>query len=270
VHRDGAGGPDRLAFTRPPFAESWQNQVALGAAGTTHALLEAGRTPENAVALGGKAMAAVSTIADGLLAQVAARPPACAPGCAHCCHQPVGVSPPEVLAILDHLRRTRTPDALATVTGRVREADDRTRGLDPAARISPEHPCPFLDDGRCSIYEARPLACRGTNSLDATLCERALHDPETHAAYVAGDSALPCYLEPIRAFHAVAAGLQLAAHELHGLTMLPLDLTAAMRTLLDDPDGVAARWLAGEDPFAAARGADVTRDPRSRQLAGTI
>ena len=67
----------------------------------------------------------------------------------------------------------------------------------------------------------------------------------------------------------MTAGVQLAAHELHGLGMLPLDLTAAARIALDHPDAVARAWLAGEDPFAPARGADNTADPRLRALAGT-
>jgi hypothetical protein len=64
--------------------------------------------------------------------------------------------------------------------------------------------------------------------------------------------------------------MQLAVHELHGLAMLPLELTAAMRVALDDPEAVPRRWLAGEDPFAAARGGDTTADPRIRELAGTL
>jgi len=269
VHRDPHGGGRRLTLSRPLFEERWQNDVAVGAAETADALLAAARTVELAVEVGREAMAGTSKIADGVLALSPDRPPACRAGCAHCCHQPVGVTPPEALAIHAHLAATRAPDALAAVARRVRDADDRTRGLTAAERISPEMPCPFLDDGgRCSIYEARPLACRGTNSLDAAACERALHDPETHAAFVAGTAALPCYLEPIRAFHAVTAGVQLALAELHGLRMAPLDLTAAMRILLDDPDGVPAAWLAGADPFAEARGADTTADPRIAAMAG--
>jgi hypothetical protein len=175
---------------------------------------------------------------------------------------------PEVFAIYQHLRATRTPVELASIVAHIRAVDDRTRGMTSADRVSPELPCPFLAQERCSIYEARPLACRGANSLDAAACERTLRDPDTRAQFLAGTFSVPCYLEPIRAFHAVTAGLQLAVHELHGLRMLPLELTAAMRILVDDPDAVPREWLAGADPFAAARGGDVTNDPLVRQLAG--
>ena len=114
----------------------------------------------------------------------------------------------------------------------------------------------------------RPLACRGKNSLDAAACERTLRDPEARAEFTAGKLAVPCYREPIRAFHAVAAGVQLALEELHRLHARPLELTAAMRVLRDDPEGIPQRWLVGEDPFAEARGGDPSDDPRIRELSG--
>ena len=85
-----------------------------------------------------------------------------------------------------------------------------------------------------------------------------------------GQTSVPCYLEPFRASHAVTAGLQLALDQLHGLEVLPLELTAAMRIMFDDPDGVPQRWLGGKDPFAAARGGDTTDDPHIRELSGRI
>ena len=268
IQRDEYGTPLGLAFDRPLFQEPWQNELALTTAATTHQMLNAAYTPEQAAAVGRNAMVETSTMADGVIAQSPNRPPACRAGCAHCCHQTVGVTPPEVFAIHAHLRATRTPDELDAVAARLRAADDRTRGMAPLDRVSPDLPCPFLVDGRCSIYEARPLACRGTNSLDASACERSLHDPATRAAFLAGTVSVPCYLEPMRAFHAVTAGLQLALDQLHGLEGTPLELTAAMRIMLDDPDTMPQQWLDGKDPFAAARAGDDAHDPRERKLIG--
>jgi hypothetical protein len=268
IRRDGGGRALGLALSRPVFNDQWQNDLVVATAGTAQRALSDGHTPENAAALGRDAMAATSTIADGLLARAADRPPACRAGCAHCCHQAVGVTPPEVFAIHAHLRATRTPDELDAVARRIREADDHTRGMVAADRLSPDLPCPFLEDARCTIYEARPLSCRGTNSLDAAVCERTLRDPDARAALLAGRESIPCYLEPIRAFHAVTAGLQLALDQLQGLEAQPLELTAAMRIMVDDPEAVAAQWLGGKDPFAAARGGDNSDDARIRALSG--
>jgi hypothetical protein len=268
VHRDERGRPTRLALSRPLFNDSWQNEVAAGAAAMAHGILSQGHTVENAAELGRSAMSGTSKIAEGALRLAPEHALACRPGCAHCCYQAVGVTAPEVFAIHEHLRATRTLADLAVTARRIREADDVTRGMSSTARLSPAHPCPFLQDERCSIYEVRPLACRGKNSLDASACERTLREPDARDAFLAGRLAVPCYVEPIRAFHAVTAGMQLALHELHELQAAPLELTVAMRLVLDDPDGTARAWLAGADPFAAARGGDVSADPRILELAG--
>jgi len=270
VHRDPLGNVQGLTLAAPLFRERWQNEVATGAANTSHGMFASEASLEAAVALGQSVMEGTSTIVDGVLARAAdGQRLACQLGCAHCCYQPVGVTAPEVFAIHDHLRARLSPDALAAVAERVHAADASARGKSAAERLSPELPCPFLQQDRCSIYEVRPLACRGKNSLDAEACERTLHDPSERAALLAGQRSVPCFLEPIRAFHAVSAGLQLALHELYHLRVAPLDLTAAMRVLLDDPEGVPERWLRGEDPFQAARGADVTGDPLIRELSGS-
>ena len=264
IQRDEYGTPLGVALDGPLFEAQWENELAVATAATTHEMLTAAYTPEQAAAVGRNAMVETSTMADGVIAQSPNRPPACRAGCAHCCHQTVGGTPPAVFAIHAHLRATRTPAELDAVARRIRAADDNTRGMATLDRVSPDLPCPFLVDGCCSIYEARPLACRGTNSLDASACERSLHDPATRAAFLAGTISVPCYLEPMRAFHAVTAGLQLALDQLHGLEGTPLELTAAMRIMTDDPDTVPQQWLGGKDPFAAARSGDDTRDPRAR------
>jgi hypothetical protein len=268
IVRDESGAPVRLKLERSLFREEWQNGVALAAASTAHGLLCAGRTLQQAVAVAERAMSGTSQLVDGLLARAPVGELACRAGCGHCCHQVVGATAPEALAIYEHLRTTRTPDELAQVVTRIREAEERSRGLTSEERTSPELPCPFLEEERCTVYEVRPLACRGKTSLDAAACERTLRDPEARAAYLEGSLTVPCYVEPLRAFHAVTAGMQLALHELHGLRTAPLELKAAMRILVDDPEGVPERWLAGEDPFEAARGADGTGDARLTALSG--
>jgi hypothetical protein len=268
IHRDARGRPARLSLSRPLFHDDWQNGVTVAAASTAYGMLGQAPTLEGSVALGRNAMSATSKLAEAALSSSPAGELACRPGCAHCCHQAVGVSPPEVFVIHDHLLATRTPAELEAFDQRLRSADERTRGMSLTERLSPELPCPFLEQGRCSIYEVRPLACRGKNSLDATACERTLFEPEARADFISGKLAVPCYREPIRAFHAVSAGVQLALEELLRLHAEPLELTAAMRVLRDDPESVPRRWLSGEDPFAQARGGDASDDPRLRELSG--
>ena len=165
---------------------------------------------------------------------------ACRAGCDHCCYQSVGVTPPEALAIFDHLSRTLSDAELARVAAQVAAQHAHTRGLSTSARFSPGHPCPFLDVavGRCTIYEVRPLSCRGMNSLDAAECEKRLRNRSARAAFLAEGVGGHSFMEPIRAFHAVSAGIQLGASELHGLDMRPLDLIAALDLLLNGPEAL--------------------------------
>ena len=77
----------------------------------------------------------------GLVLDIAAtgRTPACGPGCAHCCKQPIPVTPVEILGLILYLRLHPDP-----------------------ARKKSDNPfsCPFLLNDACSAYPMRPIACR--------------------------------------------------------------------------------------------------------------
>jgi Fe-S-cluster containining protein len=251
LHRDPASGRAFVTLKAPVFQEQWQNDVTAGAANTALGVLGDAPTLEGVISLTESAMASTSRLVGGFLAHAPAGALACKAGCDHCCYQPVGVTPGEALTILQHLRRTRSPEELERLTAHVTTLRERSRGLTSAERFSPEHPCPFLEAGRCSIYEARPLSCRGMNSLDATECETRLRDPVARAEFVAhGGGHL--FVEPVRAFRAVSAGLQLSLSELYHLDSRPLDLSAAMELLLKGEASLGSAWVAGKQPFEAA------------------
>jgi Fe-S-cluster containining protein len=276
VHRNPASGEETLTLNGPVFKEAWQNDLALAAANTAHGTLRGAPTLERTVELARNAMAATSRLADGLLARAPEGAVACKSGCDHCCYQAVGVTAPEALAILDHLKSTRSSEELAGVAAKVSDHDARTRGLSSQERFSPDHPCPFLEAGQCSIYEARPLSCRGMNSLDAGECATRLRDPAARAAFLASGRGGHSYLEPIRAFHAISAGLQLGLSELYHLDMRPLELTAAMQLLLAGPESGPRDWMSGQKPFESAVRAEATAataattDSGLRDLSGVL
>jgi Fe-S-cluster containining protein len=270
VQRDPASGAETVALAAPLFEEDWQNEIATAAAQTAYATLAHETSLEAAVGLARNAMDATERMIGGLLARAPAGAVACQAGCDHCCFQSVGVTPPEALAIYDHLSRTRSDDELARFAAHLADTRARTRGLSSADRFSPQHPCVFLEAGRCTIYEVRPLSCRGMNSLDAGACETRLRDPAARAAFLAGGPAGQSFMEPIRAFHAVSAGLQLGIAELHGLDMQPLDLTAAMDLLMNGPDSLPDAWIGGGTPFESARGGDGREQPALDAMVGRV
>ena len=106
----------------------------------------------------------------------------CRMGCAACCRMLVPLSPPEAFSLLDYVeqlpqeRRAAIEEKLeaskATLAGHgvldrlhaVVQADApmSDEQLEPINRAyyALRHPCPFLEEEMCSIYEARPAACR--------------------------------------------------------------------------------------------------------------
>lgn len=84
----------------------------------------------------------------------AARPfVACAKGCSACCRMNVAVTSLEAdrLAVV-------SGKPMAQVRAPVKHASDRFSGV----------PCPFLVNDACTVYDARPYACRAHHSFDST------------------------------------------------------------------------------------------------------
>ena len=119
--------------------------------------------------------------------------------------------------------------------------------------------CPFLVDRQCSIYDVRPLGCRGMNSRSAAACEAKRKNPE---------SAPNLPLDPRQ--NAVAQSLSDAqARALHaaGLAHHYVDLGLALPDLLAQPE-LVDRYLAGEqillEHALAAPGPDPIREDQKR------
>jgi hypothetical protein len=77
---------------------------------------------------------------------------ACKKGCSHCCHIKVEMTDLEAVQ-------------LGEAIGRRPNMNQRYTSLDEAW-FGYHTPCPFLEDGECSIYEHRPMACRKNHNLD--------------------------------------------------------------------------------------------------------
>jgi Fe-S-cluster containining protein len=99
-------------------------------------------------------------------------PPACKRGCIHCCYNQVALTEPEALFLGLHLLGTRSPERLRDLAVRAQTLADGLQGKSWQEIGMMRHrlPCLFLEDGGCSVYPARPLACRGWNSVDENMC----------------------------------------------------------------------------------------------------
>jgi Fe-S-cluster containining protein len=204
-------------------------------------LADTGRSPKLLDALLGQAF---DSFAGNVAIQCEEEPPlACARGCATCCTLRVGASAPEVLLVARFLRAV-TPRLLERgidLVAGLREADAQTAGLAEAARVRLRQCCPFIAQGACVIYPVRPLACRGHASHDMNACIEAAAGRALQVPYSEGHRRVRSLVQ-----NAMQSSLREA-----GLAWGVYELNRALLLALDDNES-EARWLRGEDMFAAA------------------
>ena len=172
------------------------------------------------------------------------RAPACASGCSYCCHGPVHATPIELLNIILHMNS-------AAISGEQR-GDWQERiiarltligALAVSDQVQMTIPCPFLCEGRCSIYTVRPLFCRGRNALGVAPCQAGFADPSRQQQYeVIQEQTLISQCLTIN---------MLDALKKIGLPSQFVDLSLAALLAFDTPD-LVERWLGGENVLACA------------------
>lgn len=113
--------------------------------------------PGAALALEACALVDLSVAEALARARQAGRAPACGPGCAVCCCQPIPLTPLEALLLTRYARLRLGPEERAALARNHAAA----QALPPLRRN-----CPLLLDGRCAAYVVRPLACRRYLVLD--------------------------------------------------------------------------------------------------------
>jgi Fe-S-cluster containining protein len=166
--------------------------------------------------------------------------PACRRGCSFCCYGFVAATAPEIFFLARHIN-ARGADEVAGIVARLREATAALAGLDKAARHRRRRPCAFLVDGECSVYAARPLACRAFASLSVERCKHAFE-------FGGEDIPVPAINLELRAgcYQALWSALNAA-----GLPSTTYELAEGVMFALATPDA-EARWLDGENIFAGA------------------
>ena len=162
----------------------------------------------------------------------------CVKGCAFCCHVSVTATAPEIFLVANTLRQQHKDDFGAVLT-RVRSADAKTRGMTSMERAKQRIPCALLADNLCSVYSARPGACRGFTSTSVKSCERGFNGENVQID-------TPAVWTSVRSAHKQALWAALSAAE---LPTESYEFHHALLIALETPDA-EIRWLAGEDIFA--------------------
>jgi Fe-S-cluster containining protein len=190
------------------------------------------------------------SFATGMIAKINAslQPPlSCKAGCSCCCHLSVTTTIPEVLYVADLLNSRGYENFAGGESGKssVSECAARLQGVSFTDRLRTRCPCPLLNQssGHCTVYERRPLACRGWNSADVRNCEQGLHRPEDGPR-------VPVFAYQLDITRGITAGL-VAGLKDAGWSPTAVNLTDALHIALTRPSA-AERWLRGETIFDSA------------------
>ena len=203
--------------------------------------LRRGYTIENLIQISKNAI----SLAGGILAAVRQvkgppRPKACSAECSYCCHLLVEVSVPEVVSLVSFINENFTATDLEALKIRVQKTEQRIRGMNSYERLFAREPCPLLRNGKCSVYAARPLVCRGYNSYNWVTCAQDLKYSRSWRLIPHDEAEKDIYSD-------VLDGLVTGLKE-EGLPSEPLELIAALQIALNHPDA-GNRWLAGDSIF---------------------
>jgi hypothetical protein len=166
----------------------------------------------------------------------------CRPGCTPCCYNQVEVTPPEALLIGYFVAQNFSAEDLVALKKKVTAACHRKLGKSKKklARLRAKLPCPLLVEGRCSVYQVRPLVCRAMHSFDAQVCAQELQGgklgPGTY------------YAHRYEFVWSISSGIQNGCRDLCCQTGI-LDLDNALQSCFAQSD-LIDRWVSGLQVFS--------------------
>lgn len=163
---------------------------------------------------------------------------ACQAGCAFCCYVPtVLVTTAEVVYLADWLRIHCSLEEMDELKNRLVDRQQRQKNSSSLAPGTPPVPCALLHNNQCMAYAARPLKCRGWNSLRRDVCEHAYGHSQSSVQ-------IPADAYAFMMGNAVLSGLRDSVTHA-GLEGRTYDLTETLLQVLDKPDAME-RWRNGE------------------------
>ncbi len=174
---------------------------------------------------------------------------ACKAGCSWCCHFTIDLRPVEVFRILDFVKANLDEASRERIRAEIFANRRITSLLDETARMQMNIKCPFLVEGCCSIYEARPQTCRNYHATSAAGCQRSFEEPENldidpefaSLVYQIGGAHVEAFSRAMR-----EEGYDVAAYEMN----------TVLGAALEDASSASA-FENKQAPFAALEGEEV-------------
>ena len=150
---------------------------------------------------------------------------ACFKGCHWCCHQAVFANSYELHFLSEKIKDKFSANELAEILNKTEEKSSITSKLTEEQILKYKFPCPLLVEGACSIYSARPMACRIYLSTKLDTCLEFYNHPEN-------ESNFPALIEfPLRAGRMLNEGFRAALKE-HGIETAEFRLEEGLRIVL--------------------------------------
>jgi len=189
-------------------------------------------------------------------AQIAAAPDvgtlACREGCTWCCYFTVDVRAAEVFRIIDVVEQLFTSAEKAQVYAEVRANSAALRKLREGERVTRNLKCPFLSEGRCIIYAARPQSCRNYHATDVAGCQQSYEEPDN--LDIDPDFAPGVYQAGGAHVEAFNAGMSDAGYDVN-----TYELNCALDAALSEP-GARERFESRLKPFTGLSGEEVAAE----------
>ena len=152
-------------------------------------------------------------------------PVACHKGCHWCCHQAVYANSYELHFLSEKIKSRFSPEQ---ISGWIKAAEAKsavTSKMNEEEVSAYKAPCPLLENGACSSYDARPMACRIYLSTQLNTCIEFYRHPENKENY-------PALIDfPLRAGRMMNEGF-MAALKGYGIETAEFRLEEGLRIVL--------------------------------------
>lgn len=150
---------------------------------------------------------------------------ACQKGCHWCCHQAVYANSYELHFLSEKIKTRYSAQKISKWTQAADVKLAATSKLNEQQLANYKAPCPLLEDGACSVYDARPMACRIYLSTKLETCLEFYHHPDNEANY-------PALIDfPLRAGRMMNEGF-MAALKAHGIETAEFRLEQGLSIVL--------------------------------------
>jgi Fe-S-cluster containining protein len=174
---------------------------------------------------------------------------ACRAGCTWCCYFTVDVRAAEVFRILDFVEQSFTREEQARVYAEVRANSAALGKLGDGERVTRNVKCPFLNEGRCTVYETRPQSCRNYHATSVAGCRQSYEEPEN--LDIDPDFAPGVYQAGGAHVEAVSTAMRDAGYDVNAY-----ELNCALDAALSEPSA-RRRFEARLKPFSRLSGEEV-------------